>query len=412
MKVAYLLARFPVLATLLLLLSSHVGAEEASTVYPGAAGRALQSSAPAGSPSPQKAGTGQPTDPANNSPQGGSQSGTQSEASAGSAATKSGAVDIMVKDAYLFGNEDAAPIDRASAAIDDIIVVTVQGLQSLLNQSRCLDETGNRIPNCVEHPIALFIDSREIKSIAPEAVDLIAEGLHFHLQRTSENNEAWSDLLGAPPLDYRFFKRPAKVSVGLQDGSPVESSVRRFLIVRIDKPWFIAGFVMMALLIFVLMKLTLQSDLLRASGPPPVDANGNALRKAYSLSRFQMAFWFFLVVAAYCFIWLITGADDTITGSVLALIGIGSGTALGAAVVDINKDKAAPASRGFFKDVLSDADGVSFHRFQMFVWTLVLGVMFVSSVYYVLSMPEFSATLLALQGISAGTYLGFKIPEK
>jgi len=27
-------------------------------------------------------------------------------------------------------------------------------------------------------------------------------------------------------------------------------------------------------------------------------------------------------------------------------------------------------------------------------------------------MPEFSATLLALQGITAGTYLGFKIPEK
>jgi hypothetical protein len=27
-------------------------------------------------------------------------------------------------------------------------------------------------------------------------------------------------------------------------------------------------------------------------------------------------------------------------------------------------------------------------------------------------MPEFGATLLALMGISAGTYLGFKIPEK
>jgi hypothetical protein len=29
-----------------------------------------------------------------------------------------------------------------------------------------------------------------------------------------------------------------------------------------------------------------------------------------------------------------------------------------------------------------------------------------------LSMPEFSATLLALQGLTAGTFLGFKIPEK
>ena len=27
-------------------------------------------------------------------------------------------------------------------------------------------------------------------------------------------------------------------------------------------------------------------------------------------------------------------------------------------------------------------------------------------------MPEFSDTLLALMGISAGTYIGFKIPER
>ena len=44
----------------------------------------------------------------------------------------------------------------------------------------------------------------------------------------------------------------------------------------------------------------------------------------------------------------------------------------------------------------------------MFVWTLVLGVIFVASVYNDLSMPEFSATLLGLMGISSGTYLGVK----
>ena len=71
-----------------------------------------------------------------------------------------------------------------------------------------------------------------------------------------------------------------------------------------------------------------------------------------------------------------------------------------------------PVSEGFFRDLLTDADGVNFHRFQMLVWTVVLGVLFVIGVYKGLSMPEFSATLLALMGISAGTYLGFKIPEK
>jgi hypothetical protein len=64
------------------------------------------------------------------------------------------------------------------------------------------------------------------------------------------------------------------------------------------------------------------------------------------------------------------------------------------------------------QDILNDAYGISFHRFQMFVWTVVLGFVFLESVWNRLSMPEFSATLLALQGVSAGTYLGFKIPEK
>lgn len=41
----------------------------------------------------------------------------------------------------------------------------------------------------------------------------------------------------------------------------------------------------------------------------------------------------------------------------------------------------------------------------------MLGIMFISSVYNNLTMPEFSATLLGLMGISSGTYIGFKFPE-
>ena len=71
-----------------------------------------------------------------------------------------------------------------------------------------------------------------------------------------------------------------------------------------------------------------------------------------------------------------------------------------------------PTSEGFFKDILTDANGTSFHRFQMLIWTIVLGFLFCVGVYKSLAMPEFSVTLLALMGISAGTYLGFKIPEQ
>ena len=74
-----------------------------------------------------------------------------------------------------------------------------------------------------------------------------------------------------------------------------------------------------------------------------------------------------------------------------------------------------PAWKGPLYDLLTEKDAgtgvVSFHRFQIFVWTIVLGIMFVANVYNQLAMPQFSATLLGLLGISAGTYVGFKIPE-
>jgi ABC-type Mn2+/Zn2+ transport system permease subunit len=64
------------------------------------------------------------------------------------------------------------------------------------------------------------------------------------------------------------------------------------------------------------------------------------------------------------------------------------------------------------RDLLADGDGISFHRFQIVVWTLILGVVFVWSVYRDMSMPEFDASLLTLMGLSSGTYVGFKWPEK
>jgi hypothetical protein len=75
------------------------------------------------------------------------------------------------------------------------------------------------------------------------------------------------------------------------------------------------------------------------------------------------------------------------------------------------KEEPVP-SKGFINDVLGDQEGVSFHRFQMFVWTIVLAVIFIRSVYDVLTMPDFDTTLLALLGISGGTYIGFKLPNQ
>ena len=72
----------------------------------------------------------------------------------------------------------------------------------------------------------------------------------------------------------------------------------------------------------------------------------------------------------------------------------------------------ATPGRLWYLDLLSDENGISFHRLQMVIWTLVLGGVFVRAVYSDVVMPDFDATLLGLMGLSSGTYLGFKLPEK
>src|SRR6185369_34142 len=81
-------------------------------------------------------------------------------------------------------------------------------------------------------------------------------------------------------------------------------------------------------------------------------------------------------------------------------------------IADAEGRLSKPVSESFWRDILTDANGITLHRFQIVIWTVVLGTLFVYGVYRDLTMPEFSGTLLALMGISSGTYLGFKIPER
>src|SRR5438270_7346997 len=230
--------------------------------------------------------------------------------------------------------------------------------------------------------------------------------------------------------------------------------------------------------------LARRTDIVRDAGAPRRPDG----QRPYSLARGQMAFWFFLVIASYFFLWIVTCDMNTLNTSVLGLVGISAGTALGSAFVDASKpisadssgnqpivdvtrphlevmaelkklradtqkelealqkaralispsDKHAlddnerqqnelrkrlanyrwqsayfawPTWRGVMYDLLAENNQISFHRFQIFVWTLILGIIFVVNVYNELAMPEFSATLLGLLGVSAGTYIGFKLPE-
>lgn len=320
------------------------------------------------------------------------------------------------------GKPPAAPVPRVTAAkstqrdhpnrarLGDGLTVTVENLEAALEN----------VPKGCEGLI-LFLNEVPIKGVPPESCSLATGGVRFTLDRTKESDRAWHALLQEPIA----FHKSISVSVGPQGDLSFPSTVEGFELEVLPELLLYGYFAGLLLSFLLMVRLARRTSLLRdpVAAPPP------GAVAPYSLSRFQMAFWSFLVIAAYVFIWLITEELDTITGSVLALLGIGASTALAASLIDAGKANPAPAgaegaaapagpppartvaSRGFLRDVLSDDQGISLHRFQLFAWTLVLGVIFIASVYNGLQMPQFNPTLLGLMGISSGTYLGFKVPE-
>ena len=75
--------------------------------------------------------------------------------------------------------------------------------------------------------------------------------------------------------------------------------------------------------------------------------------------------------------------------------------------------EASSVSQGFWKDIVSDKTGrVALDRLQMVVWSVLLGGLYLHSVLVYVTMPDFSATLLGLMGLSSGTYVGFKMPAR
>ena len=347
----------------------------------------------------------------------------------------------------------------------------------------------------------------------------------FSLVRNDSSKPGWSHLLNQPVLNRKVI-----VSVGFETGEEIKTELTpdktykktpkleqlekaRTLISSSDKhaldendrlqkeewdrlkdqqfyltviPKFRTAFGLIVILgaLIAFLALARHTHIIRdAAAPRRPDG-----QRPYSLARGQMAFWFFLVIASYFFLWIVTGDMDTLNPSVLGLIGISAGTALGSALIDARKpisagssgnqpivdvtrphlevleelknlradtqkelealqkartlisssDKNAlgenerqqnevrerlgnyrwqsayfawPTWKGVMFDLLAENNVISFHRFQIFVWTLILGIMFIANVYNELAMPQFSATLLGLLGISAGTYVGFKLPE-
>ncbi len=373
------------------------------------------------------------------------------------------------------------------------IIIEVLNLTDWLNSA---DVTNNMPPNMkpsIENLVP-YINGVPLEGITYEAFHykpgLVPNNdlhqLKFTLTRHENNKETWKKLLTPA---FRFTPVPVEVSVGFAGGRFMPTDImphakwQEFSLEIIPQGRFWAGFIIILLALFIFIFLAYKTEIIRDT-QAPLRPDGTA---PFSLARLQMAFWFFLVISSYFLLWVITGDMDTITESVLTLMGISAGTALGAALIDAGKattdgtsmkyvlippaDKDTKNSllrdiqasqqrimekrrefeklpvtslvdrennqkeqeqlderirvlerqrnfllrsrfQNFMCDILADNASITFHRFQIFVWTLVLGVMFIFNVMTDLAMPQFNVTLLALMGISAGTFVGFKVPEQ
>ena len=255
--------------------------------------------------------------------------------------------------------------------------------------------------------IVLFIDGLPLTDSPALSIDTLRGEVQFVLKRTEVSKATWNLLIGKP----KAFTKFVTAGVGLKDGSPIPSKENNLRLVVIRTWQFWIFFLSLLIFLIVIFMLYRKTDLLRGlpEEAPPVG------KKVFSLALSQMLFWTVLVMGAYVFIWATTGDIDTVTDSILILMGISSVTALGARVIDTTSTgtPVTPelSSGSYWKDILKGTTDYEPHRLQIVAWTIVLGIVFLCTVWSELTMPSFNGTLLTLMGISSGTYLGFKMKE-
>jgi hypothetical protein len=323
-----------------------------------------------------------------------------------------------------------------------------------------------------------YLDGRPINGNYPAEVHTSTNRLQFHLQITAESREVWKELLGQP----QSGRKAVSFSVGLENQNPFDSVFDKtapLWLTVISPPYMVVSLIVVLVSFFLLIWLARKTNLVRDSGSCPVVGK----LRPYNLGRVQMAFWFFLIYAAYVTVWLITASPDRFSVSLLTVMGISAATALSETLNDsrrpsttaqrlqelslekeslertipeiqtqinerakssisledagdhgslnsqlqnsrahlghvINQIQELSAasnsgvSNGFFRDILSDSSGYGVERFQFIACSIVLGILFISSVYDNLAMPEFSVTLLGLMGISSATYIVLSSPRR
>ncbi len=198
---------------------------------------------------------------------------------------------------------------------------------------------------------------------------------------------------------------------------------------------YVLSTVLIILDIVLFVFLALYSNILRDEVSNRVEFDENAVKiqrqqkrklvnktDPFSLTKVQFGVWTVIISSSYLYLSITKGdcSGTPINKTALVLMGIFAGTAVASSIMDKNemndnrpRHQNSP-SQGFFIDLLSDDNGISLHRFQNFIWTLIAMTVYIYKVYNVNSgcvLPELSDTLLALTGISSATYLVLRSKE-
>ncbi|MCW3102325.1 MAG: hypothetical protein JWO09_765 [Bacteroidetes bacterium] len=222
--------------------------------------------------------------------------------------------------------------------------------------------------------------------------------IRFILTRYYEDDENWNKLLRSGFIDKSFY-----VGVGLEDGSliapisyPIEFTLRT---PSEAVPFILLSLALGCFTIFMVWKKKLLQDKIEGY-------------YIYSLSSVHLFFWTQIVLLSYMLIWFVCDDMNSIENSNLVLLGISAGTA-GISTIINGNDKAlkrvrARRSQGFFHDILSDRGEFCMHRYQIFIFNVVVGAFFIYRTISELKMPVLNETILVLLGISSATYTGLK----
>ena len=133
--------------------------------------------------------------------------------------------------------------------------------------------------------------------------------------------------------------------------------------------------------------------------------------RSYSLSKFQILLWTLVIGFLTIYVFMVTHELLVFSKEIVVLLGISGASSVSSRVLGIRRSRkeGTPAHtegrEPRWTDLFMESGEVSLQKLQMFLWTLILAYIVIDTTVRTMSTPAISAELLALMGVSHGTYV-------